>query len=136
MENFIKDIIEEYQCPGCVGGSDISCFKKADVGLQCDAHVAGIRMLGAGRLFLGMPRGFNRLGGFDDFSLQIFNDLNTWGYDKFNIPVWKYFDENGNTLVRGISPRTNAPFLHVVAGNHIPDIDCLQLTKKDIEGMD
>jgi hypothetical protein len=59
-----------------------------------------------------------------------------WDYDQFNIPVWKHLDENGNTIVRGISPRINAPFLHVYSGNCLSEISCKLITSDYIGCMD
>jgi hypothetical protein len=100
-----------------------------------------------------MPKGFNRLGPVDakDFRLWIYEsweaatehrgkapgDLTVTGpFDLFNVPVWKYLDEHGNTLVRGMCPRTNRPFLHIILGDHLDKIDCLEITDEDLKGMD
>jgi len=132
----IKNAIEEYQCPGCVVGGDISCYEKGD-SLECDKHVSGTTMIPIGRIFLGMPKGFNRHGPVEGMSIDIFKTFSDgWGYTKLNIPVWKYLDNNGNTLVRGISPRINAPFIHVFLEDCIDKIDCTEITKIDLDGMD
>jgi hypothetical protein len=128
IEN-LKNIIEEYQCPGCVCGCDISCYKKGydDDSIECSKHV--------GRIFLGMPIGFNRLGMCKETKIHIF-EKPSWEYGMFNIPVWKFLDKNGNTLLRGLCPRTNYPWIHILIGNHLDKIDCLEITQKDIDGMD
>jgi len=138
MKKEIKKMIEIYQCPGCVCGSDISCYEKSD-GLECEKHVAGTRMSNVGRFFLGMPKGFCRLGACENTKISIFENFEDkpgWDYDKFNIPVWKHLDKYGNTLIRGLCPRTNYPFLHIFMGNCLDKIDCLEITQKDIDGMD
>ena len=38
MDDIQKDMIETYQCPGCVCGYNISCFEKSD-SLACGKHV-------------------------------------------------------------------------------------------------
>ena len=139
MKEKIKKAIENYQCSGCVEGSNIECFKKSDSGVGCGKHCAGTRMSNAGRIFLGMPKGFCRLGQDKKFPMEIniFEKLEDgWGYDKLNVPVWKYLDEHGNTLVRGLSPRINKPFLHVFLEDSIPTINCLEITKIYIDEMD
>jgi hypothetical protein len=91
-----------------------------------------------------MPTGFNRLGKMQGkpeyLKINIFESyahLNSiWGYDKFNIPCWKYCDEDGNTIVRGLCPRRNEPFLHVILEDCRDKINCLEITKEDIERMD
>jgi len=132
-----KSIVEEYQCPGCLYGTNLNCYEKSNGrGLECSKHVAGTRSR-IESFFLGMPKGFNRLGSQDKLKINIFEKFaDGWGYDKFNVPVWKYLDEQGNTIVRGISPRINAPFLHVFAGNFIDEINCLEITKADLDKMD
>lgn len=61
-------MIEEYQCSGCVSGSDITCgrFKlwrdDEKIGFSCRGHVPGTFLTGIGCILLGMPKGFNRIG--------------------------------------------------------------------------
>ncbi len=137
MEDSIKKAVEEYQCPGCVCGGDTECYEKGD-GIECGKHVAGTTAFPvAGRFFLGMPIGFCRTANIENFKLYMFERLeDCWGYDKYNVPAWKHLDENGNTLVRGISPRVNMPFIHVILGDCMVGIDCLEVTKEDIDAMD
>ncbi|GAB4343138.1 MAG: hypothetical protein Kow0089_18730 [Desulfobulbaceae bacterium] len=136
VEQLVINAVETYQCPGCVHGSDISCYEKGD-SLACNKHVAGTTISFIGRIFLGLPKGFNRLGVCDDTKINIFKTVEDgWGFDFLNTPVWKYLDEHGNTLVRGLCPRINTPFIHVFLGNHINDIDCYEITADDLDGMD
>jgi len=139
MKDVLKKAIEEYQCSGCFVGSDISCYKKSTLGGSgCGKHCAGtIIMPLIGTVLLGLPTGFNRLGNSKDLKPNIFEKWEDgWGYNIFNVPVWKYLDKNGNTLVRGISPRLNAPFIHIFIGNHIEKIDCLEITNENLNEMD
>lgn len=138
MDKKTKEIIERYQCPGCVCGSDISCYKKDNDGVGCDRHCAGTTIMPQiGRIFLGLPNGFCRLGKCENIKISIFDEFEKgWEYDKFNVPAWKHLDEYGNTLVRGICPRLNNPWIHIFIGNHLDKIDCLEITQKDIDGMD
>jgi len=132
----IEKIIEEYQCAGCVGGKDPSCYEKGE-GVECKKHAAGTVIQSIGRVFLGMPRGFNRLGLCDKTKILIFEEFEDgWGYHKFNVPVWKHLDNNGNTLVRGICPRTNDAWIHIFIGDHISKISCLEITQEDLSEMD
>lgn len=150
MKDNVKEAIERYQCPGCVSGSNISCgaFKKDDIneGVGCGGHTVGTMVFGIGSFFLGMPKGFDRLGhphedSRADLSVVIFETREDgWqeptGYKKWNIPVWKYLNEQGHTFVRGLSPRTNRPFLHVYLEDCMDKIDCLEITQEDVDGMD
>lgn len=136
MEDYIKKAIETYQCPGCGCGSDISCYKKGYY-LECASHVVVTTISCIGRVLLGMPKGFDRLGHCDKTKITIFENFEDgWGYNMYNIPVWKYLDRNGNTLIRGISPRTNYPWIHIFIGNHTAKISCLEITQKNVDEMD
>jgi hypothetical protein len=140
MEIKIKKAIEEYQCSGCISGHNTECFEACDTGCGCGKHYAGTMML-LGKIFLGMPKGFNRLGKIEDMKPYIFENYEDFkkeyggGYDMFNIPVWKHLDKNGNTLIRGIQPRLNAPFIHIILGNCLSEINCLEITEYDIKEM-
>lgn len=135
MDEKQKFMVENYQCAGCVCGSDISCFEKSD-SLACGKHVSGTTGYPAvGRFFLGLPKGFCRFSGEND--IHIYKDLtHDWKYDKFNIPVWKHLDEHGNTLVRGMCPRIDSGWIHIYIGDWIAKINCLEITKTDIDEMD
>lgn len=139
MKENQKNAIEKYQCPGCVCGSDIECFKPCEFSsLACGKHVAGTNIFPmVGRIILGMPIGFCRLGDLNT-KIQIYEsyEKSDWQYDKFNIAVWKYLNELDHTLVRGMTPRTNKTFIHIFLENCIGRIDCLELTKTDIDAMD
>ncbi|RPJ70156.1 MAG: hypothetical protein EHM20_15690 [Alphaproteobacteria bacterium] len=68
---------------------------------------------------------------------KTFHDLEkNWAYDKFNVPVWKHLNESNHVLIRGLSPRINMPFLHIVLENCMDQINCLEITNKDIAEMD
>ncbi len=130
-----KDAIKNYQCPGCVSGPYPKCYKTNE-NLACDAHCAGASTAG-GRFFLGLPKGFCRLGSCDSTKIYIFKDIaDGWGYSNFNVPVWKHLDKHGNTIVRGMCPRLNDPWIHIFLGDFINDIKCIEITSKDIASMD
>ena len=133
MEAKIKRAVETYQCPGCVCGCDITRYE-GDGG-ECTKHVPGT-IANYGTFFLGMPKGFNRLGLNKETKINIFNKLSDFSYDRFNVPVWKYLDENGNTLVRGMQPRWNFPFLHIFLEDCSERIGGIEITKEDIEQID
>lgn len=132
----IKAAVEEYQCPGCVCGSGTSCYEQSD-NEACKKHVAGTMITGIGLIFLGMPTGFNRLGACDKTKINIFSELKDgWGYDLYNVPVWKYKDRLGNTIVRGICPRTNFPWIHIFLTDCMEEIGCQEITEKELSKMD
>jgi hypothetical protein len=129
----IKEAVETYQCPGCTSSCPFTKDKKADDGEGCGHHHAGT-MSSFGRFFLGMPKGFNRIGPQEQLTPEIYTTFRT--YDKFNIPAWKHMDEHSNTLVRGVMPRRNQTFLHIFIGDVRDKIECMEITKDDIENMD
>lgn len=142
----MNKLIEEYQCPGCVNGyPECNAWRFGKDG--CGNHIAGTNIIGIGKIFLSFPKGFNKAGALSDsnsryhvFRPQVYlsweDFMDHQGIDKFNVPVWKHLDEKGNTLIRGLSPRVNKPYLAVVEGNHIDKIDCIEITKEDVEAMD
>jgi len=138
MDEIIKVAVEEYQCPGCVCGSDTTCYVKVDDADEesCEKHVCGTILSGIGHIFLGMPRGFNRRGLCEDTKIHIFRRLkNGWNYDHLNVPVWKYKDHYGNTLVRGLCPRINYPWIHIFLDDCLSEINCIEITDNDLDDM-
>ena len=136
----IDEAVQEYQCPGCVDGPFPDCYELI-FGDGCCKHCIGTSSSGVGRFFLGLPKGFNRIGACIETKINIFDSLNglfqkNWEYDMFNIPIWKYLNKHGHTIVRGISPRINRPWIHIFLKNELTNINCLEITQKDIEGMD
>jgi len=138
MNELVKEAVERYQCPGCVCGEDIECYKKPEFTeqIQCGKHVVGTMLMPIGRIMLGMPKGFNRY--IDNLDLCIYEkfEVSNWKYDKYNVPVWKYLNKYGHTLVRGICPRTNNIFIHIFLENCIEKINCIEIKNADIEEMD
>lgn len=141
-----KEIVEEYQCSGCVSGPYEKCFKpiRPQLGIGCDKHCPGTTLFkmstGMQRDFLGMPTGFSRLGKNNDLRIQIFENQKQqeaiWEYDKFNIPCWKHKNEKGHIIVKGLQPRISMMFIHVIIDGDFDSIKALEITKKDMEEMD
>ena len=147
MDSKIKKAIIEYQCPGCiVGNGPEECFKQSEFSVSCDNHRAGTAIMGIGKIFLGLPSGFNRLGsdlgGGENMKIEMFksfesaNKNHLWKYNKYNIPVWKYLNNNGHTLVRGLIPRLNLPFLHIYLEDCRGQIDCFEVDQEMVDYMD
>lgn len=136
----VIEAIETYQVPGCVNDYQRENIVQNGPGVEWLEHVAGTMVFPTvGKFFLGMPVGFCRVGVFDEMPINIFTSMeqlnSVWKYDKFNIPCWKYLDKHGNTLVRGLSPRVNKPFLHIILGDNRAAIDCLEITNNDLKEM-
>lgn len=139
MEREIKNAIEEYQCSGCINGGNTKCFIKNETGgVGCGKHYAGTMISGIGTILLGMPKGFNRLGASVDLKPNIYKSFDEcdWKPNMWNVPVWKYLSKDGHTFVRGVSPRLNAPYIHIFLENCIDKIDCLEITENNIINMD
>jgi hypothetical protein len=148
MKDRSKKVIKAirlYQERGAVGDFDPENFEQNGVGVEWSDHVAGtIIYPNVGSIFLGLPNGFNRMGnrleGSEQFKLHIFPTFTElekiWKYNTWNVPCWKYLNEHKHTLVRGLSPRLNAPFLHIILEDCIDKIDCLEITNQDVEEMD
>jgi hypothetical protein len=75
-----NEFVEEYQCPGCMG-CDNEYSKKRNNSLTCSKHYPGTMMPGVGKILLGMPKGFNRMGPIEDFKRMGFEIYST--YDDF-----------------------------------------------------
>jgi hypothetical protein len=136
MENNVKNAVKEYQCSGCTSGNYETCFKKNEnEGIGCGKHFAGTMILGIGKIFLGMPKGFNRLGKNEEMLPVIFDKFED-NYDKWNIPTWKHLNEQGHTLVRGLRPRKNEPFIHIFLEDCLDKINCFEVSQDDIDKMD
>ena len=143
MTDLLKKFIGEYQCTGCSSGCspDDGCFKKSPIHDGCDAHYAGTIVWGLGSIYLGMPKGFNRIGdtknGAVSCDLFIYEtDTTQLQQKKFNIPFWKYRTPVGHTMVRFYSPRVNRAHIEVFLFDCLDLINCLELSDADISAMD
>ena len=131
--------IKEYQCSGCVLGSNPKCKTECSLGgVGCGLHRPGTFLSGVGEVFLGMPKGFNRLGVQEDLSIIIYEQFTQceFEFNKWNIPVWKYKSKAGHTFIRGLRPRKNEPFLYIFLEDCLSMIDCLEITEADVNYMD
>jgi hypothetical protein len=119
MDNKRKNI-EEFQCPGCVSGSDTECgnfclYDHHNL-YRCENHTAGTMNL-VGKFFLGMPKGFNKA---NNETKIFFNDDNFY-YDHLNIPVWA-LEKDGYLFVKQISPRINQVFVEIYKGKTFDEL--------------
>ena len=129
-----KEMIEEYQCPGCVCGSDTSCGKYKEStafnGVFCESWVPGTIVWPNGAIALGMPKGFNK--GHKPYRAPSFNDRGnypmsfltsdqTFEFNKFNVAVWCLEMKNA-LFVRMFSPRINMTVTLVFDGKTQKDV--------------
>lgn len=135
----IKAAVKIYQCPGCIGEGYEVCYQKGRIGVGCNRHNPGTISSRAGTIMLGLPHGFDKTGGLENFRPQIFlsvDDLiQEWSYDKYDIPIWKYLDRT-TLLIRGFQPRLNRGFVHIILSGDFSQIKCIELTNNDLEAMD
>jgi len=117
----IIEMVEEFQCPGCVCGSDTKCgFYKNDKDLNaCSSHVLKTFILGIGYIAIGLPRGFCRPGPNEGIknkmAIRLWDDGKYPAWDKLNIAVWA-MEEEGTLFVRTYSPRINYSVVDVIDG--------------------
>lgn len=135
----MDELIEQYQCPGCVCGSDTECGKyEFDEGNNnCKGHCIGTMVSGGvGKILLGFPKGFSRIGFDTNIKPWFYKNVNDFQYDKFNIPVWKHKTKEGHILVKGLMPRLNQTFLQVFSSGDIDKIKAFEITEIDMNSMD
>ena len=132
----MNEWIKEYQCPGCIK-DDNDCFIQGEIGISCITHHPATYVSNVGKIFLGLPKGFNRIGTVTDMNINIFHtDKPDKQYNIFNIPVWKYINEAGHTIVRGIMPRINTPFIHIYLYDCVKEINCIEITQEMLKSID
>lgn len=134
------ELIEHFQCPGCVAGMDVTCGAckvQIDYGINCRGHVTGTHIGLGNPVALGLPKGFHKPGFHWDDKAQDFrhnNQMNIriWekgtapSWDNLNIPVWALSgddpclgtatDYQGYLFVRTYSPRVNVGYVDVIEG--------------------
>ncbi len=144
----VIDAIKEYQEPGSVNDFDENNFNQNGVGVEWSDHHPGTFIIPGGVIFLGMPRGFNKatiqIPGSEtlkEIKIQIYVDFNQKNklfgeYNFLNLPVWKHLNEKGHTFIRGVCPRLNKLFLHVIIEDCMDKINCFEITKEIQETID
>lgn len=121
----IRNMIEKFQCPGCVCGSDTSCPKfeyDGNYGGSCNGHVVGTTMGLFTHIALGLPKGFCRTSICPDeknthnkMVIRCWERGTSPEWDKFNVPVWALF-QDGYLFVRTYSPRIGDIAVDIVEG--------------------
>lgn len=124
--NTKEEMIDEFQCPGCVCGiSTKDCAKykfeedPSDKYFFCNGHVPGTN-IGAhelGRFCLGLPKGFCRVGytartGYQSHVRLYISPEGLHIWDKFNVAVWA-MEKDGFLFVRTYCPRINISYVDV-----------------------
>lgn len=119
------ELVEEFQCPGCVGGPDpagCSAFDEGEFG--CTAHVPGTMMLGGNgvmKIALGLPKGFDRYPQFERGAhvqseiIRLHPEPPEDFWNELNVPVWA-MELDGVLFVRTYGPRVNRLWIDVIPG--------------------
>lgn len=144
MNTVTLKAVNSYQCPGCMQGPDVETCDRANVTDKgCTNQAAGVFGAGIGAIALGLPKGFNRFGPGPERKVEVWASYDVlMAYQPnlrtiFSVPVWKHLDEQGNTLMRWYSPRTNCGWSVVVLGDcrdRFPQ--ALEITAEQIADMD
>ncbi len=138
-----RQMIEEFQCPGCVCGAgvDSGCYEPDGDQFTCDRHCAGTLVSHIGTINLGLPKGFNRLGPLDQRvagnTIRLYESVETMPqYNEFNVPVWG-MERDGYLFVRCYMPRVNQTYVDVIKGGTIANLpDSVINVAEFWEGMD
>ena len=117
----IEKMVEKFQCPGCVCGSDTSCgtYNYDKTYLMCTSHILGTIFTGIGHVALGFPKGFCRPGFNEDWvtknkmSIRLFLEGDKPKWDNSNTPVWA-MEKDGFLFVRTFAPRINHCWVDVI----------------------
>lgn len=126
----IDELVERFQCPGCVCGSDIKCghYQYDTQELRCISHVLGTSLVGGGigstHFALGLPRGFNRAGfdfrgrGMIKLHIRLFLASQKPEWNKLNVPVWA-LERDGFLFVRTFAPRVDCSWVDAIEGGSL-----------------
>lgn len=136
----IIETIEEFQCPGCKNGGDTKCgvFEQKNWNKECSSHSAGTLMGGVGKINLGLPNGFNRMGALHEgmkSNIRILDKETAKDFfDVFNLPTWT-LEYKGHLLVRTYIPRKNISYVDIIRDFKASDIN-FQYQGNSIENFD
>lgn len=137
------DLVNEYQCPGCVNGTDTATCRLLEMAVDgCAKHTAGT-MGNGGSFALGVPKGFNRFGPSPLRRIDVYTSYTSLLSHApnvktiYSLPVWKHLDKQGNTIIRWFSPRTNCGWSTVIAGDCRAELPtAVEITQNQVNWMD
>jgi len=129
-----QEMIEKFQCPGCVSGSDTKCgsfefFEHKEDFFNCSKHCPGTTVNLHQLIALGLPSGFNvclRLEqeggrGLRLPYIRLQTDKKPTFFTWLDIPVW-YLEKDGYLFIKTYSPRTLLTAVEVYKGCTKDDI--------------
>ena len=115
--------IEKFQCPGCTLGHNTRCGsyfglqlmnKGPNASFRCEAHRPGTFAMPGGRVYLGLPRGFSKVGPSPDSTeLWLLPEGTRPKFDDLNIPVWA-MERDDHLFVKVAMPRTCRYLIYVI----------------------
>lgn len=119
-------MVREYQCSGCVVGSDpktcgsFELQEEKNDFYRCIQHVSGTRVYPGGNIYLGLPKGFNKVGAVHpDYKskthIRIHPEDSVLPWDRLNVAVWG-MEQDGTLFVRTYCPRVNDAFIDILPG--------------------
>lgn len=117
----MKKMVEKFQCPGCVCGSNTHCgeynYDKDE--RMCTSHVLGTHVGLGNRIALGLPKGFNKPSfNCQDMDIRLFKKGDSPKWNNLNVPVWA-MEKDGYLFVRTFAPRVNSSWVDVINGGTI-----------------
>lgn len=128
-----KEMIERFQCPGCLHGSNTNCgvfsLEDDDGMFRCQKHVPGTTMVVPGQgvycLLLGAPKGFCRLSVSKVEkrpALRLWSSPdNAFQWNKWNISAWA-MEQDGYLFVRTYSPRVDMSILDIIKDGKLQEL--------------
>ena len=117
----MEHLVKEFQCPGCVNGSDTSCgsYNYNSMEQRCVSHVLGTQVGIGNNIALGLPKGFNKPGFTEDLRARNKINIRLWikgtypEWDHLNVPIWK-LEKDEFLFVRTYAPRINMGWVDVI----------------------
>lgn len=117
----MKEMVEKFQCPGCIYGSNTECgkYNYNESYFRCINHYLGTQLGLGNTIALGLPKGFNKPGLNEDgnaryrMDIRLFKKGSYFGWDKLNIPVWAT-EQDGYLFVRTFAPWINCSWVDVI----------------------
>ena len=125
------EMVEKFQCIGCVCGSDTQCGKfelYSEYGNLCGSHVLGTSSSIGWSFALGLPKGFNkpgytvdRKGSRNQMMIRLWTEGTMPEWDHLNVPVWA-MEQDGFLFVRTYCPRINDAYVDVIEGGKLVNV--------------
>lgn len=117
-------LVEKFLCPGCTCGSDSKCGSynpvAVDGNLMCGGHCPGTLVVPGGKIALGLPKGFNKVGQAEKSNIRLWSVGTKPDWDRLNVPVWA-MEKDGFLFVRTYCPRINVGWVDVIEGGKKED---------------